>query len=288
MASPTRWTWVWVNSGSRWWTGRPGVLQSMGSQRVGHDWATELTELIFLLLCDRQLKGASWYFSHSSWISSYQIHKQITHSVFHVTKATVWLTVLICIPSVSHAPASSSQFSQLIQPPLQSCVGRFGPCHHPFANPVLHVLHFSLQQQTTFGYHFLFQLFIAVKHTIPKLGDFKQLSLSFTILWVKSSERHNRPCPSLLHLICASVGITPRSLDTSSTSAVTAQTSEDWLQPLDWGDISGSQFSLLAGLLFSSKILRLSLWSLQLISPEGYLLSLKVLNCAKVKLHELL
>ena len=42
MASPTQWTWVWVNSGSLWWTGKPGVLQSMGSQRVGHDWATEL------------------------------------------------------------------------------------------------------------------------------------------------------------------------------------------------------------------------------------------------------
>ena len=42
MASPTWWTWVWVNSGSWWWTGRPGALQSMGSQRVGHDWATEL------------------------------------------------------------------------------------------------------------------------------------------------------------------------------------------------------------------------------------------------------
>ena len=47
MASPTRWTWVWVNSGSWWWTGRPGMLQFMGSQRVGHNWATELnwTEL---------------------------------------------------------------------------------------------------------------------------------------------------------------------------------------------------------------------------------------------------
>ena len=42
MASPTQWTWVWVDSGGCWWTGRPGVLQSMGLQRVGHDWATEL------------------------------------------------------------------------------------------------------------------------------------------------------------------------------------------------------------------------------------------------------
>ena len=41
MASPTQWTWVWVNSESWWWTGRPGMLQSMGSWRVGHDWATE-------------------------------------------------------------------------------------------------------------------------------------------------------------------------------------------------------------------------------------------------------
>ena len=42
MASPTQWTRVWVNSRSWWWTGRPGMLQSIGSQRVGHDWVTEL------------------------------------------------------------------------------------------------------------------------------------------------------------------------------------------------------------------------------------------------------
>ena len=42
MASPTQWTWIWVSSGSWWWTGKPGMLQSMGSQRVRHDWATEL------------------------------------------------------------------------------------------------------------------------------------------------------------------------------------------------------------------------------------------------------
>ena len=45
---PTRWAWVWVNSGSWWWTGRPGVLQFMGSQRVGHDWATELNWTIII------------------------------------------------------------------------------------------------------------------------------------------------------------------------------------------------------------------------------------------------
>ena len=44
MASPTQFTWVWVNSGSWWRTRTPGMLWFMGSQRVGHDWATELTE----------------------------------------------------------------------------------------------------------------------------------------------------------------------------------------------------------------------------------------------------
>ena len=42
MASLTRWAWVWVSSGSWWWTRKPGVLQSIGSQRFGHDRATEL------------------------------------------------------------------------------------------------------------------------------------------------------------------------------------------------------------------------------------------------------
>ena len=42
MESPSQWRWVWVNSGSWWWTERPGVLWSLGLWRVGHSWATEL------------------------------------------------------------------------------------------------------------------------------------------------------------------------------------------------------------------------------------------------------
>ena len=42
MASPTQWTWVWINSRSWWWSGRPGMLRSMGSQRVRHVCVTEL------------------------------------------------------------------------------------------------------------------------------------------------------------------------------------------------------------------------------------------------------
>ena len=44
--------WIWVNSKSWWWTGRPGVLQFMGSQRVGHDWATELNWSLGMIICD--------------------------------------------------------------------------------------------------------------------------------------------------------------------------------------------------------------------------------------------
>ena len=51
MASLTRWTWVWASSGSWWWTGKPGMLQSMGLQRVRYDWVTELNFCISLYIC---------------------------------------------------------------------------------------------------------------------------------------------------------------------------------------------------------------------------------------------
>ena len=60
MASPTRWTWVWVSSGSWWWTGKPGVLQSMGLQGVGHDWAIELNWTIIKTLLSYGLKTLTW------------------------------------------------------------------------------------------------------------------------------------------------------------------------------------------------------------------------------------
>ena len=67
MASLTQWTWVWVGSGSWWWTGKPSVLQSMGSQRVGHDWETELnwTDLcVFLSIQDKHTLLAEQMASH--------------------------------------------------------------------------------------------------------------------------------------------------------------------------------------------------------------------------------
>ena len=68
MASPARWTWVWVNSRSWWWTGSPGMLEFMGLQRVGHDWVTELnwTELM-VVFCALTLSFCV------GWSSSYNI-----------------------------------------------------------------------------------------------------------------------------------------------------------------------------------------------------------------------
>ena len=48
MASPTQWAWVWASSGTWWWTGKTCVLQSMGLQKVKHDWVTELNWIVFI------------------------------------------------------------------------------------------------------------------------------------------------------------------------------------------------------------------------------------------------
>ena len=73
MASPTRWTWVWVNSRSWWWTGRPGVLRFMGLQRVGHDWATEL----------------NWYYFHTGY-TNLPPHEQSTRVPFALHFANIY------------------------------------------------------------------------------------------------------------------------------------------------------------------------------------------------------
>ena len=60
MASLTRWTWVWASSRSWWWTGKPGMLQFMGSQRIEHNWATQLiVSLIWEKSSDSNFSPAS-------------------------------------------------------------------------------------------------------------------------------------------------------------------------------------------------------------------------------------
>ena len=78
MASLTRWTWVWASSWSWWWTGKPGVLQSMQSQRVRHIWVTELTDWTKTVNSQNNTKEKeqSWRF-HGPW---YQTTTNLTLS----------------------------------------------------------------------------------------------------------------------------------------------------------------------------------------------------------------
>ena len=92
MASLTRWTWVWVNSGSWWWTGRPGVLRFMGSQRVGHDWATDL---IWSDLCVTHLY--SNFYTFSDFITGFKVvHISLNGHKFSWYKCRVIFIKCLC------------------------------------------------------------------------------------------------------------------------------------------------------------------------------------------------
>ena len=113
IAWPTQWTWVWASSGSWWWTGRPGMLQSTGSQRVGHDWATELScQRVFFNITNNILKSANvaWfynvlsstgvpiYLSLSAWMKYLVLwpqHLPVDESIKNNEKR--WLRVCFCL-----------------------------------------------------------------------------------------------------------------------------------------------------------------------------------------------
>ena len=93
MASLLQWTWVWASS-RRWWrTGKPGILQSMGLQRVRHNWPTEQQQqILFLKLCFLKI-WTQWnyqlyfnYFHSNSliflWASQYYLYSQLLYSIF--------------------------------------------------------------------------------------------------------------------------------------------------------------------------------------------------------------
>ena len=87
MASLTQWTWVWVNSGSWWWTGRPGVLWFMGSQRDGHNWATELNWTAVYTLLTRL-----WGNTHSStlWEDTMEDELSVSNKTRFVLTFSLW------------------------------------------------------------------------------------------------------------------------------------------------------------------------------------------------------
>ena len=121
MASSTWWTWVWVNSGSWWWTERPGVLRFMGSQRVGHDWVTELnwTELnvrVSMLFCQFITLSPSFTVStipfstpvslFLSWMDIFKFQHSFTSLLLHFKSFIVLLSL-----TISHSPNYQSLLS---------------------------------------------------------------------------------------------------------------------------------------------------------------------------------
>ena len=95
IASPTQWTWVWARSESGWWTGKPGMLWSMGSQRVGHNWGTELN-----WTNDQQRRKwitaqtlESWC-PHGLWNLNFLMYKRGVKTKNHLTLTIKWIKIL--------------------------------------------------------------------------------------------------------------------------------------------------------------------------------------------------
>ena len=97
MASPTQWTWVWVNSGSWWWTGRPGMLWFMGSQRVGHlsNWS--------------ELNSRIWSLSWS--LSGKESTCQCRRCEFHPWIWRKWQPIPVFLPGKSYGQRSLEGYS---------------------------------------------------------------------------------------------------------------------------------------------------------------------------------
>ena len=92
MAWPTQWTWVWASSRSWWWTGRPGMLQSMGSQRVGHDWVTKLTEYWVGLPfpCPAKAWANRTWINNKTWIYSLLLYINHDHWILNRSPSIIW------------------------------------------------------------------------------------------------------------------------------------------------------------------------------------------------------
>ena len=140
MASLTRWTWVWVNSRSWWWTGRPGVLQSMGSQRVRLDWATELNlnwynSIIWNEGCP--LKGVQQVLIE--WINFLILAYLFTYSLHTISskEETLRHFLLCCFSPLCSLPSCSFAF---FFPAISFCRGSSWPGEWTWA-PVGSFLH---------------------------------------------------------------------------------------------------------------------------------------------------
>ena len=95
MTLTTQWTWVWVSSRSWWWTGKPGMLQSMGSQRVVHDWMTELKwknfKFMLIGLSSLNSSGYTLSLSNSSLVNTPHRLSSCNHIQLHIQTSIISL-----------------------------------------------------------------------------------------------------------------------------------------------------------------------------------------------------
>ena len=122
MASPTQWARVWVNSGGWWWTGRPGVLQSMGSQRVRHDWEIELILILIVVIATVQQSDSIIHiYVLSHIIFHYGLSQDIEHSSLYYVVGPCFLAILYKIVCLCESQSSILP-SPIPTPPWQSQV----------------------------------------------------------------------------------------------------------------------------------------------------------------------
>ena len=109
MASLTRWTWVWVNSGSWWWTARPGVLWFVGSQRVGHDWATKLNwtehklivtikQMRWIYLLPHQCVNTCEFMGFQNW----KVLEKLSSPLSHLMRPVFMEQQILALNSITH------------------------------------------------------------------------------------------------------------------------------------------------------------------------------------------
>ena len=134
MASPTWQTWVWASSGSWWWTAMPGKLQLMGSQRAGHDWATELNWMLTYFTLREAAVPAymcmSGLVSHIKKISRNPYFRWIIHSAILCGLLTCWITQIITKLGLANSwPIYSFQSLQWTLVALDFCRQILNHCH---------------------------------------------------------------------------------------------------------------------------------------------------------------
>ena len=130
IVSVTRWTWVWASSGSWWWTGKPGVLQSMGLQWVGHDWMSELKEEVIIWI-QKPNRIYCFHFPKYNctvWWPRFSFLKvAVTINAFCWAE-TWWSLLVLRAPEGCHGP-SSMTFTWHLD--LQPSISVSEPCSFP-------------------------------------------------------------------------------------------------------------------------------------------------------------